>query len=116
MRQIVPTSRTRNEVLLIGRNHPLAESWEAMAFDAAGPEYGTAEDYDVLGEYLVKRPRYQGVNIFSLTRKSEEAKPKPEKRGKVREVPRRVTIHVIDRISSIDELNSKLEEVGARMV
>jgi hypothetical protein len=83
-----------------------------MAFDTTGSEYGRAEDYDVQGDYLVKRPSYQGFTIFSLKKKAEtQKKPKPEKRGKVREVPRRVTIHVIDGISSVNDLDARLQEV-----
>lgn len=115
MRQIVPTSRTREEILLIGRGHPLSPLWEAMAFDTTGTEYGRAEDYDVQGDYLVKRPSYQGFTIFSLTKKTDRPTPKPEKRGKVREVPRRVSIHVIDGISSVLDLEARLQEVDTRM-
>lgn len=113
MRQLVPTSRIRNEIILIGRMG--YASWRAMGLDP-GDEFSGARHYEAKdGRLQSAAPRPQLSIRFVGDRRERPKPPKSEVHGRVKEVPRRVNIHVIDEIRSLLALNLELDKIRERI-
>lgn len=110
IRVVVPSSRMGNEVILVGRLVPGAV-WRAMALEAKEP-HADVETY-VVRNGQFETPAYPQVNI-SFFLGEAEPKLEPKAHGKVRDVPRKVHIHVLDKIDSVPVLMSRLESLAQR--
>lgn len=114
LRQVVPSSRMRDDVILVGRVAHEAV-WSAVAFDAKEPD-PKARRYVVRnGQFEDPAPFLLPLpDLFLFQKPKPEPKKKPKTHGKARNVPRQIHIHVVDGIESIPSLRSRLELLAER--
>lgn len=120
LRHAAPQSRAREETLLIGHIAPLARVgvspagpglWRALGFDADRP-YSTARHYDMDSRHLLN-PIPSGTWKFPA---HFGRPPKPQILARIKSVPRRVNLHVLDGIDSVGALEISLNEIRERIL
>jgi nucleoside 2-deoxyribosyltransferase len=109
MRRLLPTSRVRDEILLIGRT-PYGR-WQGIGLERGDEFSGETRHYEAKDGYL-RSPEPWSASILSRTRQAP--KPELETHARVKEVPCRAYLHVIDGVESLSAGDRRVKVRGSR--